>query len=55
MISALFRSIFTDELIITTALPLHDDAGCLRAIIDIDFKFNVLVMIQSKIPDEILE
>ncbi len=53
--SGLFRSIFTDELIITTGLPLRDNDGCIRAIIDIDFKFNALVMMQSNIPDEILE
>ncbi|MBI9101305.1 MAG: histone-lysine N-methyltransferase [Spirochaetales bacterium] len=52
--SNLFRSRFTDEMIITTALPLRGENDEIKAIIDIDFKFNELVKMQSNIPDEIL-
>jgi len=52
--SRLFRSKFTEELIITTALPLRGDEGEIKGIIDIDFKFDELVKMQSNIPDEIL-
>jgi len=52
--SEIFRSLFTDQMIITVALPLRDQSGETRAIIDIDFKFNELAKMSSDIPDEIL-
>lgn len=52
--SELFKSAFTDELTITTALPLIGVDGKIRAIIDIDYKFQELAKSCSNIPDEIL-
>lgn len=52
--SELFKSKFTGEMIITAALPLRDESGEIRAIIDLDFKFDELAQLSSPIPDEIL-
>ena len=54
--SDLYFSKYTQELILTAALPLHNAAGELYAIMDIDFKFNELAKLAATtIPDEILD
>ncbi len=54
--SDLYFSKYTQELILTAALPIHNPSGSLFAIMDIDFKFNELSkLVTTTIPDEILE
>ncbi|MHB9130140.1 MAG: triose-phosphate isomerase [Armatimonadota bacterium] len=51
----LYFSKYTQELIMTAALPIRNTAGELCAVMDIDFKFNELVKLVTPIPDEILD
>ena len=53
--SDLFFSKFTGILIMTAAMPVFNAAGALKAVIDIDFKFDELTKLISRIPDEILD
>lgn len=53
--SDLFFSKFTGILIMTAALPIRGRDGSLKAVIDIDFKFDELSKLISTVPDEILE
>lgn len=52
--SDLFYSKFTGELTITAAIPLLDETGAIRAILDIDFKFDQLVKLISRIPEDVI-
>jgi len=52
-LSDLFFSEFTHKLIITAAVPLHMD-NQLFALLDIDFKFDELVKLINKIPNDIV-
>lgn len=53
--SDLYFSQYTQELIITAALPIRNSSGELFAVMDIDFKFNELVKLATTaVPDEIL-
>jgi hypothetical protein len=53
--SNLFFSFYTEELIMTAALPVTDGGGEIYAIIDIDYKFDELVKLVTDLPEEILE
>jgi hypothetical protein len=54
--SDLYFSRYTQELILTAALPIRNAVGDLYAIMDIDFKFNELVKLATTtVPDEILD
>jgi isopropylmalate/homocitrate/citramalate synthase len=53
--SDLFFSMYTNKLIMTAAMPILGADGAMRAVIDIDFRFEELVKLISSIPDEILE
>jgi isopropylmalate/homocitrate/citramalate synthase len=53
--SDLYFSIYTQELTITVAMPIHNPAGEIIAVMDIDFKFNELSKMLTVIPDEILD
>ena len=53
--SDLFVSRFTGALIITAAHPVFDDSGTIKAIIDVDFKFDELVKLVNDLPQSILE
>jgi hypothetical protein len=53
--SDLYFSRYTQELTITVAMPIHNPAGEIIAVMDIDFKFNELSKMLTVIPDEILD
>ena len=53
--SDLFVSRFTGALIITAAHPITAPSGRIRAIIDVDFKFDELVKLVNDLPQNILE
>ena len=49
--SHLFFSHFTNRLIITAALPIKGKDGKVRAVIDIDFRFDELMNLINKLPE----
>jgi len=53
--SDLFFSMYTNKLIMTAAMPIYGPLGKMRAVIDVDFRFEELVKLISSIPEEILE
>ena len=53
--SDLFFSKYTGKLIMTAAMPILDSDGRMYAVMDIDFRFEELVKLNSLIPDEILQ
>ncbi len=53
--SDLFFSRYTNQLIMTIAHPIFDENDTIRAVMDIDFKFEELVKLLSNVPDDILE
>ena len=53
--SDLFVSRYTGALIITAAHPIFESDGRIKAIIDVDFKFDELVKLVNDLPQDILE
>ena len=53
--SDLFFSKYTGKLIMTAAMPIFNAKGDMYAVMDIDFRFEELVKLNSPIPDEILD
>jgi len=51
--SHLFFSIYTDRLILTAGMPLKDKQGKVRAVIDIDFRFDELMKLINTLPEGI--
>jgi isopropylmalate/homocitrate/citramalate synthase len=51
--SHLFFSIYTDRLILTAGMPIKDGAGKVRAVIDIDFRFDELMKLINTLPEGI--
>jgi isopropylmalate/homocitrate/citramalate synthase len=49
--SHLFFSIYTGRLILTAALPLRATDGSVRAVLDIDFRFDELVKLINTLPE----
>jgi isopropylmalate/homocitrate/citramalate synthase len=52
--SDLFFSKYTAKLIMTAAIPLKKENGDIRAVLDIDFRFDELVKLITDLPDEIV-
>ena len=48
--SDLYFSMFTGELIMTTAVPLKDRNGNMTGVLDVDFKFEELVKLVNNLP-----
>ena len=48
--SDLYFSMFTGELIMTTAVPLKDTEGNLTGVLDVDFKFEEVVKLLDNLP-----
>ena len=48
--SDLFFSKFTDKLIMTFAVPIHDSSGKIVAVMGIDFKFDELTLLVNDLP-----
>ena len=53
--SDLFFSKFTKALILTAALPIFNGDHTIRAIVDIDFRFEELVKLITDLPEELLK
>ncbi|NLE01121.1 MAG: histone-lysine N-methyltransferase, partial [Fibrobacter sp.] len=53
--SDLFFSKYTKRLILTAALPIRNQDGTMKAVIDIDFRFDELVKLITDLPDEIVD
>jgi isopropylmalate/homocitrate/citramalate synthase len=53
--SDLFFSKYTKRLILTAALPIKKPDGTIKAVIDIDFRFDELVKLITDLPDEIVD
>ena len=51
--SHLFFSKYTDRLILTAGMPLKAKDGTVRAVIDIDFRFDELVKLINDLPEGI--
>lgn len=51
--SHLFFSIYTDRLILTAGMPIKDKLGKVRAVIDIDFRFDELMKLINTLPEGI--
>jgi isopropylmalate/homocitrate/citramalate synthase len=49
--SHLFFSLYTNRLILTAGLPLKDKDGSVRAVIDIDFRFDELMKLINELPE----
>jgi hypothetical protein len=49
--SHLFFSLYTNRLILTAGLPLKDKDGGVRAVIDIDFRFDELMKLINELPE----
>jgi len=52
--SHLFVSRFTEELIMTVAVPLRGRSGKVRAVLDVDFKFEEMVKLLNTLPEDVL-
>lgn len=52
--SHLFFSIYTSRLILTAALPIKGRDGSVRAVIDIDFRFDELVKLINDLPEGVV-
>ncbi|MCK5806520.1 MAG: histone-lysine N-methyltransferase [Lentisphaeria bacterium] len=53
--SDLYFSRFTDKLILTFAEPIRDKTGKIVAVLDVDFKFDVLTNLVNTLPDDIIK